>query len=52
MKDFLIVMGLILVLALIFISAWRVERWVNYSLNYRAQVEQTVRDLVKPEALK
>lgn len=34
------------------LGAWYVGRKVNYSFAYKSLVEQTVRELVKPESLK
>lgn len=34
------------------IGGWYVTRKINYSLSYRSMVEDTVREMVKHEALK
>lgn len=33
-------------------GCWRVGRYVNYSLQYEDMVRATVREMVKPEALR
>lgn len=47
----LYVVGIILVAALSF-GGWLMSRKVNYHFQYKSMVEQTVREMVKPEALK
>ena len=42
----------IFVIAAVGYACWQLERHINYTFGYRDMVEQTVRDLVKPEALK
>jgi hypothetical protein len=34
------------------VAFWRIERKINYRLQYKAMVQETVREMVKPEALK
>lgn len=36
----------------IFYGMWHLDRHVNYSLSYEAQVKETVCEMVKPEHLK
>lgn len=56
MKEFLVkLMGGILFLALVFFLIWfgiYMKRNINYRFMYRDLVEKTVREMVKPEALK
>lgn len=33
-------------------AVWQLERNIHYRLSYEDKVEQTVREMVKPEALK
>lgn len=33
-------------------GSWRVGKYINYSLQYEDMVRATVREMVKPEALK
>lgn len=46
-------MLVVLALAVMFAYAsWRVGRYVNYNLSYKSMVQDTVRDMVKPESLR
>lgn len=44
--------GAFAVLALLAWGGWHLDRWFNWEFQYRGAVEQTVRDMVKREALK
>ena len=49
--------GAVIVIAVLFfctigLGCWYLERKINYSLSYKSMVEQTVREMVKEEALK
>jgi hypothetical protein len=50
-KTLLIIAGTVLFIAFS-AGAWFVGRNINYSLSYKSMVEQTIRDMVKREALK
>ena len=41
-----------LMIGLVAYGAWSFERYVNYNLSYKALMEQTVREMVKEEALR
>jgi hypothetical protein len=43
---------LILVTLALGIGMWKVARWWNYTYNYKTQVTDTVKSMVKPECLK
>lgn len=45
------VIGLIVAIA-IAVGSFFVYRWFNYSFGYESMVQETVRQMVKPEALK
>ena len=46
-------MLVVLALAVMFAYAsWRVGGYVNYNLSYKSMVQDTVRDMVKPESLR
>lgn len=47
-----LVAAMVFVMTLATLAMWKVSRYANYSFSYEAMVRQTVRDLVKPEALK
>ena len=42
----------ILIFVLISYGTWQLARAVNYKLSYRSMVQQTIVDMIKPEALK
>ena len=44
--------GMLAFLAILGYGGWHLKRWFNYSFGYGSQVESTICDLVKPEALK
>lgn len=44
--------GITVVAAFLAFGGWWLSREVNYSLSYKSMVEQTVRDMVKKEALR
>lgn len=51
------IIGLVVIILLTWfvavpIAQWKISRWKNYTFDYRSQVEETVRDMVKPECLK
>jgi hypothetical protein len=53
-KSKIIIGGIVFIL-LVYVTApiwkWRFHRWVNYSFDYKSQVKETVKDLVKKECL-
>jgi 3D (Asp-Asp-Asp) domain-containing protein len=42
----------ILAVVILAVFLWWLGRYANYSLSYKSMVEETVREMVKPEALK
>jgi len=50
--DIAILLAVIIVVVMIIIGIWKIERAVNYKFGYENDVKQTIRDLVKPECLK
>jgi hypothetical protein len=54
MSKKIVITGSVLILVL-FLSfpylKWRWHRWVNYSFDYKTQVEDTVKEMVKKECL-
>ena len=50
-KLVLLVIGIILMIGFSY-GAWAISRQVNYSFSYRDLVKETVREMVKDEALK
>lgn len=55
MKIFLYGGAIILIIAIvssISFGLWKVGKKINYSLGYKTMVEQTIKEMVKPEALK
>ena len=51
MKGTLSIVVVVIVILIGFLG-WNVKRQINYNLSYKSMVEKTVRDMVKPEALK
>jgi uncharacterized protein YneF (UPF0154 family) len=54
-KTFLYIVGVLLILtglAGIILGGWYVGRAINYKLGYKSMVQETVREMVKPEALR
>jgi hypothetical protein len=54
MNKKLVIIGSVLIVSLILsfpYLKWRWSRWVNYSFDYKGQVEQTIREQVKKECL-
>ena len=50
-----IIVGSIVTIAVligIIYGIYRLKRWFNWSMAYQTQVEETVREMVKPECLK
>jgi len=47
-----LVIAFIGVMGAIVYGLWNLERTINYNMSYKSMVEQTVREMVKPEALK
>jgi uncharacterized protein YneF (UPF0154 family) len=52
MKELTAVILLIAVIVGIIYGGFIIKRKWNYNLGYKTLVEQTIRDMVKPEALK
>lgn len=52
MKGVLAIVAVVVLVALIGFWGWGVKRKIHYNLGYKALVEQTIKDMVKPEALK
>jgi hypothetical protein len=52
MKNFLIIIVSILLISGLAYGGWQLKRWFNYSFGYESDVENTVKELVKPECLK
>lgn len=48
----LMVIVLIVIIAAAGFGLWQLERTIHYKLSYKSMVEQTVRDMVKAEALR
>lgn len=51
MKSLYWFVGIVIVLSLLF-GGWYLKRKINYELLYKNMVQETVREMVKPEALK
>lgn len=52
MKDWAFYSGVIVLLIVMAVGSWFAIRSINYSLSYKSMVQDTVREMVKPEALK
>jgi predicted RND superfamily exporter protein len=52
MKLISYVVAVVVIIVSICFFSWYVKRQVNYNLGYKSMVEQTIKDMVKPEALK
>ena len=51
-KIYALYLGVIALFIALALGAWAVSRSINYSLSYKSMVQDTVREMVKPEALK
>lgn len=51
-KILTLYLGVIVLFIALALGAWAVSRSINYSLSYKSMVQDTVREMVKPEALK
>jgi hypothetical protein len=51
MKAVVSVVAVVLFIGLIF-GGWWIKRKVNYDLIYKGLVQETIREMVKPESLK
>lgn len=51
MKYVNLIFGVVLMLVLVF-ALWNLGRQLNYSLSYESMVKETIREMVKKEALK
>ena len=47
---FPIIFKLLIAVAFMF-SCWYIGKWINYKFSYNAQVQKTVCQMIKPEAL-
>lgn len=52
MNRLLIIIIALIILIILSISSFFIYRWINYNLAYRSMVEQTIKEMVKTEALK
>lgn len=52
LSEFLVGTLVVIVVILVTIGIWKMKKHMNYNLMYKGMVEQTVRDMVKSEALK
>ena len=52
MTDVIKVLSVVIVFAFLSIGSFFVYRYINYKFAYKAMVEETVREMVKKEALK
>lgn len=50
--SILIAVIAVAVIAPVALYSWRLQRKLNFNLGYKAMVQQTVRDMVKIEALR
>lgn len=48
----LCVLVLLIIVAVGGVGLWQLERNIHYSISYKSMVEQTVRDMVKANALR
>ena len=51
MKIIAVILAILLIISLS-VGGWLISRKVNYSLSYKSMVEDTIREMVKEEALK
>jgi len=52
MKAYLMLAAGLLVIGAVVYGGWKVGRVLNYNLNYKEMVRETVRDMVKESSLK
>lgn len=51
-KNFLYLLCVFVFLVVVAVGNWFISRELNYSFSYKAMVEQSIREMVKKEALK
>ena len=51
-KNILMIIGIIAVLIVMSLGFRSCRKSINYSIHYKSHVEETIRDMVKPEYLK
>jgi len=52
MKKFFFYVVILILIILITMASFMTYRWFNYSFGYENMVKQTIREMVKEEALK
>ena len=52
MKDFLTIMGIVVAAIIFGVSTYQLAKHFNYSFMYRDMVKETIREMVKDEALR
>lgn len=51
-KNAAVLIGALIFMVTMGYGGWRLSRWFNWSQGYEAEVEKSIRKLVKPECLK
>lgn len=51
-SEVILTVIIIVLFASVSIFLWNLKRKINYNISYKSMVEQTVKDMVKPESLK
>lgn len=52
MKQLITIILLVLIVIFFIYGLFKIKKNINYSMAYKTMVEETVKEMVKPEALK
>lgn len=52
MKSFIVFIIGLLICIIISITAWKVERKINYNFSYKSLMQQTIKEMIKSECIK
>ncbi len=51
MRQFAAIIGALVIVGAIAFAGWHIKRWFNYNFGYSSDVQTTLCDMVKREAL-